>query len=799
MVGTPPYMAPEQLAGQPMDHRGDLYSLGCVLYRMSTGRLPFEGEDMFSLLSAISLKTPRSPSELRPEVPEAFSRLVLQLLAKEPPSRPPSAQEVVDILEEIEGSTSLQSPGRRRAATGSLSKHGSWRRWLWVAVAGILLGAGMTRFLPRPTALSNGEDRTGKAIVAASPRSTFDALLQEDIPPYELAVAGRGDPSKVPSGLVAVFGDTRLKHLGKIQSVAFAPDSKRLASASQGSVKVWDAETGEEALDLKVPDHQGEFYSVAFSPNQRHLAAAGQRLVAVWDVTTGQLFRTLGRQPADYHTVAFSPDGSKLAAGGADRTVTVWDAATGGKLRTLQGITRTVRAVAFSPDGSKLAAGSADRTVKVWDAGTGKELHTLPGHKDTVASVAFSPDGSVLASGGEDCLVKLWDVATGGEIRTLQGHTSRVISVAFCPKTGRLASAGNDRAIIQWDPTTGQQMLSFRGHNVPGVCYSPDGRRLASGSYDSTICLWSPRTGEEVFTHTGHVKAVHGLALSPDGQRLLSGGGGGAKLWDVRTGKVLSTLGGFQGLVTAVAWSPDGTHLAAGTGSGGPIKVASSEGKGLVHLEHSELSEHVPFVAFSPDGQRLASLGRDMDVKLWDVETGKQLSVLEGHTDIVDSVAFSPNGPLASGLSGSSVKVWDPTTRKEVRTLKAAHGRVLSLTYSPDGSRLALGTSWGAVQVWDASTGREIHSLEGHKAPAVSVVCSPDGNTLASADQEGRLILWDLRDGKQLRVWQMPAPIYQAAFAPDGRHLLAGTGNTAIYILRLAEPTLATAAAQGGR
>ncbi|KAH0543088.1 hypothetical protein FGG08_002602 [Glutinoglossum americanum] len=202
-------------------------------------------------------------------------------------------------------------------------------------------------------------------------------------------------------------------------------------------------------------------------------------------------------------SVAFSPDGKRLASGSSDYTVMIWDAETGAMQSSLKGHSDSVRSVAFSPDGKRLASGSHDHTVMLWDAETGAVQSTLRGHSDSVLSVAFSPDGKRLASGSHDHTVMLWDAETGAVQSTLKGHSNLVQSVAFSPDGKRLASGSHDHTVMLWDAETGavqktgavQSTLKGHSGSVLSVAFSPDGKRLASGSYDHTVILWDAETG----------------------------------------------------------------------------------------------------------------------------------------------------------------------------------------------------------------------------------------------------------------------------------------------------------------
>ncbi|MEG3936472.1 MULTISPECIES: WD40 domain-containing protein [unclassified Microcoleus] len=299
-------------------------------------------------------------------------------------------------------------------------------------------------------------------------------------------------------------------------------------------------------------------------------------------------------------------------------------------LRTFKSHSTSVYSVVFSPDGQILASGCADTTIKLWDLSNRQEIRNLTGHTDAVISVAISSDGQVLASGSADATIKLWNLDTSQEIYTLSGHSSSVLSVAISSNGQILASGSADRTIKLWNVITGQQIRTFTSHDssVLSLAISPDGKILASGSADRTIKLWDLNTGEEIRTWDFESGFVFAVCFHPNGQMLFSSHEGDRtiKLWNLLTQEVIYTIPTDAEVVSLVI-SPDGQILAGGGGYSGSRVIGMWEvnaGKALASFHAStnnSIYHHriVYSVAFSPDGQTLASGSKDTTVKLWGV------------------------------------------------------------------------------------------------------------------------------------------------------------------------------------
>jgi len=334
-------------------------------------------------------------------------------------------------------------------------------------------------------------------------------------------------------------------HDESIGPVAFSPDGNRIVSGSRDStIKVWDAETSRHE-EMTLRGHDGSVWAVASSADGRRCASgSADKRLKVWDTESGREIMTLEGHAGEVRCLAFNPDGSRIVSSGGwadtsqqvdDKTLRVWDAQSGAELMILRGHEDWIRSVAFSPDGRRIASCSRDETVRVWDAATGKELLTLDGHHDGVWSVAFSPDNKRIVSGASNRRLKVWDAEDGTDLMTLGEHYEYVRSVAFSPDGRRIVSGSNDDTLKVWDAESGEELMTLHGHKkeVCSAAFSPDGRRIVSGSNDGTVKVWDAESGSELVTLRGHKAEVKSVAFSPDGRKIISGSmDGTVKIWN---------------------------------------------------------------------------------------------------------------------------------------------------------------------------------------------------------------------------------------------------------------------------
>jgi len=872
-IGTPSYMSPEQAQGdaERVDERSDIWGLGAVLYEVITGRAPYSGGTSAEILRRAASGEIEPVRRVCPDAPSDLAAIADRALSREPEERYGTAQDMAhDLAAYLAGRrVTAHSYTLWELAENLVKRHRHLVTAASLAVAALLVALVFTLVAYRDKAaalrreaastrheraariaaqesrlrekqqrllasfyLARGYVEKAKdevrawrylsaAVLAAAALQhhpgykwspLFDPmflvrhpearmvlvrarslLLQSRVSPCKgltarrrlpwqaldvkysptgtmLAVSGRGSDVLLVDPLLA--RPFRSLHTGShtVYALSFSPDGRRLAVGGEGILELWDLSTGGRIWSTKVTKRW--VASVAFSPKGRVVAAGGANgRVCLAGADAGRLRFCTRAHSGRVSSLAFSPSGARLLSAGLDRSLQVWDVLPGRLRHSSRVSAGNVYQVSFSPDGARVATGGVDKSVRVWRAGSFRLQHLLLGHDAIVSSVAFSPKGRFLASLDENGILELWDPHSGGTLGALRASDFGSVALAVSPDGSAMASTGVDRELKVW--ALGLPQGRSRSHRVsPTSTYRPTKAgnpyqpprvgRLASQSSSSTDCLSLPGLSGDVFS----------IAYSPDGGVVaVAEQSGEVTLFDPRACRRIATLEAHRGLVRDLAFSTDGRRLAT-VGQDGRLLLwrMDSGAEAPQVLKAVDLSSGPVYaVAFSSSGL-VATGSRDGVVRIMD-GGGSRRAVLGGHGKPVVSLDFSPNARLlASASYDGTVVVWDVIRRSVVRTLKGTGGWMFSVDFSGDGSYLAASGLSGRTAVWETSGWECVLTLARHSQPVNVVRFSPDGTRLVTGDDE-RIIIWSFPAGKELIELSSHGDVLTASYSPNGRVL----------------------------
>jgi len=455
-------------------------------------------------------------------------------------------------------------------------------------------------------------------------------------------------------------------------------------------------------------------FEVAFSPDGRLLAAAmSDGRVLVFDLESGELRRDLkGHELVAYH-VRFAPDGLRLASIGADRKIRIWSLRSGKEELTLGPSQLIPQALAFVRDGRALVSGHVDGCIRHWNLETGSCEWTTYGASDVVATGGIM--GLTVPSSAEDLVhVACADgvhVRVGAEpVPVVHRHADAVYpfvyDVEFSPSKGHLASAGWDGTVRIWDTATGQPVAVL---DCPvsafWVKYSPDGKRLVicqqQGHYSHSLSSWNARTLRSEYRIPVKYSDPCGVFTAAGDAFLI---GVESELWELDpTTLERRSVHALPGRAISLALDPGGTRIVCGM----------SEGQ----------------------------------CAILDARTLEPIHVFKPHAATLEGLAFSPDGDrLATGARDAVIRVWDTRSWKELLAIPTPEGRhVFAIRFTKDGRRIFTGSRYPAVRVWDAWSGRELLQLQGHADYVHDLELSDDDRILVSASGDNTVRIWDAR------------------------------------------------------
>jgi serine/threonine-protein kinase len=541
ILGTPSYMSPEVLTGQRVDHRADMWATGVLLYEMLSGKPPFEGDTIPTVVYKVINQPPPPLDPVQVGAPPGLLEVVARALAKDPAQRYLDMAQMGAELQAVMGlsgaaETPLFGAAREQACQRDLEEArrllaaNDLERALEAARRARALDPSRTEVVALVREL---EDRLADSPTLPSVPAlrTADLVLIETPPRAEAAKAPAEDPRtrrveplppvRVPQRRLPTDVLTELRARGAsvfrelatfgeppaTTSACLSParDRNLLATSStDGSVRLWDLSSRTLVLRLRTQLHQRSGHdalaaALAFSPDGALLAAGHiDGHVHLWNMATGEELPVRMRHEASVAALAFAPNGSALASGGMDSNLKLWhlEAAMAGEARReLHRQPSPVTALAYAAGGALIVTGHAKGLLRVMEAQSCRLRATLRGSEGQVSLICVAPDGQRIAAVSQDRTIRLFDLASQSQVAVMAGHRRPATSLTFFEDGQHLASVALDNSVQLWDLQARATLAALWGpaeESFAGVALYAGGDHIAVALADGRIRLWGP-------------------------------------------------------------------------------------------------------------------------------------------------------------------------------------------------------------------------------------------------------------------------------------------------------------------
>ena len=539
-----------------------------------------------------------------------------------------------------------------------------------------------------------------------------------------------------------------------------------------------------------------ENVALQFNPKNKVIALVGKdHKIRLIDSEQGTPISILSGHSGPIKRIVFSKDGNILASTSSDKSIRLWkfnfeQTQPFYNAKMILTDQKDISRLAFSDDNELLVASSKLDDVKIYKVSNGKVLHSFQIKNTDINTTLFLSDNKSIVTGDSNGIIRIHNIISPEKIIEFDTGYGEISDLILDNKN--LISAHKNGEVVSWNMHDSSSIkeehkVNNNGNQVVILETFQGGGQFASMDEKQNISIWNIDTLDAKKINLSNAfKSMNGTSISNiislDNPRSLSINHDGStlafmknsfelNLIDIETGKKTSPLLGHKGPVRAVDISPDGQSIVSAGNK--TVKIWDlNSGQLITSIQaHNKI---IWDVAYSPNGNTIASASADNLIKIWDANTGRLKQTFDAHKDITFGIAFSPDGKtLVSSSKNKAIVLWDVETGSIINILKGHNKRVWEVTFSPDGEFLASASFDHSVILWKVNSGVPVRKFLGHTDAVWSVDFSPNGKKLASSSSDGTVKTWDSLTGIELNSFNYNSRVYDVKFSPDGKYLAA--------------------------
>jgi WD40 repeat protein len=569
-------------------------------------------------------------------------------------------------------------------------------------------------------------------------------------------------------------------HIDEVNSAVFSPDGKfALTSSLDGTASIYEVSNGKELHMLKG-GHRDELLSAVFSPDGKMaLTASMDQTARIFDVSSGSEIRVLKGHDGGILKAIFSPNGKLVLTASNDKTARIYEVSTGRLLHVLKGHKRAVTIAEFSPDGT-LVMTSGDNSIRIYDVESGEQKLIMQGYTRKVESAKFSDDGTLVLSSG-DSTVRIYQVSSGNEKKVIK-FNSKVDWAVFSPdsKLGIVKLLGSNSLIFEVDSGNELKVVSGRKSYENSAVFSHDGKLVLTACMNNFAIIYDVSSGKELKILEGKTAKVESVDISNDGRlALTSNSNHSVHLYSLNSGEVLKTFRGRY-----AEFSPDLKYLLTCVGKTTIIHEVDGGREIQILKGHTDI---VGSAKFCTDGSLVISASDDNTARIFKTGSGEQLKVLSGQGNLVDAINFvsfdvNSNYALNLPLCSNTIGIYNLEDNREFHIINQNKDYtktwINSADFSPNGKFFITANNDHSARIYNVTDGNLQKELKGHSDWVKSAVFNADGTLAITASYDKTARIWETETGKALRILKGHKRwVTSAVFSPDDKLALTASDD----------------------